>query len=215
MSSKGPSDLPDTQRRNCSRRCGAGGGGKERRRLLARSRTHNTIVAEIGVEAMLVMPGEKSSTVNIAEYGLRLRMLEEYCIVEQVMAYSAADQCGLELGDILEQIDGEPTGHDLFRVVRAIKGNDGSTCTLRVLKHDGVLEDLKLWRMPSSSKTLLLEQIGLWVQRKPCGEIVVARGKSANVQQIPYQPPDLAWFCKIQRTPRTRAVSYETACFIS
>ena len=30
------------------------------------------------------MPAGRLSTLNVAEYGLRLRLLEEYCLVEQV-----------------------------------------------------------------------------------------------------------------------------------
>jgi len=94
------------------------------------------------------MPAERLSTLNVPEYGLRLRLLEEYCLVAQVLLprrrlvaadagrgardtvpvppvarhdrppvwvcpwqvvpFSAADQSGLEMGDILEQIDARP-----------------------------------------------------------------------------------------------------------
>jgi hypothetical protein len=79
-------------------------------------------------------------SVSIPEYGLWLRLLEEYCIVEQVSHFdvaprlpvpryflnalticgpkksssrqvlqnSAAEKSGLELGDIIEKIDGCP-----------------------------------------------------------------------------------------------------------
>ena len=46
---------------------------------------------------------------------------------------------------------------------------------LRVLKHTGILEDLQLWRISNTMRVLLLEQIGLWVQQNPRGEITVAR----------------------------------------
>lgn len=46
---------------------------------------------------------------------------------------------------------------------------------LRVLKHTGILEDLQLWRISNNMRVLLLEQIGLWVQQNPMGEITVAR----------------------------------------
>jgi hypothetical protein len=46
---------------------------------------------------------------------------------------------------------------------------------LRVLKHTGILEDLQLWRISNHMRVLLLEQIGLWVQQNPRGEITVAR----------------------------------------
>lgn len=31
------------------------------------------------------MPAQRLSTLNVPEYGLRLRLLEEYCLVEQVL----------------------------------------------------------------------------------------------------------------------------------
>jgi hypothetical protein len=46
---------------------------------------------------------------------------------------------------------------------------------LRVLKDSGILEDLQLWRISNNMRVLLLEQIGLWVQHYPSGEIAVAR----------------------------------------
>lgn len=40
------------------------------------------------------MPAERLSTMNVAEYGLRLRLLEEYCLVEQVFFVCSADAGG-------------------------------------------------------------------------------------------------------------------------
>ena len=157
------------------------------------------------------------SVLNLPAYGLRLRALEGFCLVEQVrLAARAQSLCvrrgpgaggesarsprrradtprrtqalvgspsaadGLELGDILERVDGEPVVKgldwvDLTRVARALQGPEGSVCSLRVLKHTGEPADLQLRRVPGDSHALLLAQVGLWVRREPGGAFVVMR----------------------------------------
>lgn len=81
--------------------------------------------------------------------GAQLKMAGDRLTIVTPLDHSPALKAGLRAGDVIEAIDGQPTrGIDVQQAVKRILGANGTTVKLKVVRDDGVVEDVAVTRGP-------------------------------------------------------------------